>query len=122
MNKPARIVAFAGGLLSLSAVILAALGSHLIDMKGLQDIWHTALILHMFNAAGLIGLAALLSNLESRFLLWGAWIIVFGCILFSGSIYLHVITGTQTAGLAPTGGLLMMAGWFLVVLTFIRKP
>ena len=121
MKTSARAVAFAGAILSLSAVILAALGSHMIDMKGLQGIWQTASILHLFNAAALIGLAALLANLESRFLQWGAWLIVLGTVVFCGSIYLHVVSGYKMSSVAPTGGLLMMAGWFLAVLALLRK-
>ena len=121
MRAPARAVAFAGAILALSAVILAALGSHLIDMKGLQGIWQTASILHLFNAAALIGLAALLANLESRTLQWGAWLIVLGTVIFCGSIYLHVMTGHKVPSVAPAGGLLMMAGWFLAMLAFLRR-
>ncbi len=121
MKTSARAVALAGAILSLSAVILAALGSHMIDMKGLQGIWQTASILHLFNAAALIGLAALLADLESRFLQWGAWLIVLGTVVFCGSIYLHVVSGYKMPSVAPTGGLLMMAGWFLAVLALLRK-
>jgi len=121
MNTVARVVAFTGAILSLSAVILAAMGSHLIDMKGLQGIWQTASMLHLFNAAALMGLAALLANLESRSLQWGACFIVIGTVVFCGSIYLHVMTGRTISGVAPVGGSLMMAGWLLAVLAFLRK-
>jgi uncharacterized membrane protein YgdD (TMEM256/DUF423 family) len=121
MNTSARFVALAAALLSLAAVVLAALGSHLIDMKGLQGVWQTASIVHMFNAAALIGLAALLSRMESFSLKWGAWLIVLGTLVFSGSIYLHIITGQQILGITPAGGVLMMTGWCLAVLAFLRK-
>ncbi len=121
MTSAARGIALAGALLSLIVVILAALGSHLIDMHGLQSIWQTALIIHMFNAAAILALAALLGNSRSRVLQWGAWAVVSGTVIFSGSIYLHIISGHQLPGVAPAGGLLMMAGWVLVVLSFLRK-
>jgi len=121
MRAPARAVGFAAALLSLSAVIMAAFGSHLVDMKGMQGIWQTASMLHLFNAAALVGLAALLANLESRTLLTGAWLVVLGTVVFCGSIYLHVITGRTVSGVAPAGGLLMMAGWLLAMPVFLRK-
>jgi uncharacterized membrane protein YgdD (TMEM256/DUF423 family) len=117
----ARAIAFAGAVLSLSAVILAALGSHLVDMQGLQGVWQTASIVHLFNAAALLGLAALISNLESQFLQWGSWLIVLGTVVFCGSIYVHVITGSTLPGVTPSGGMLMMAGWFLAALALFRK-
>jgi uncharacterized membrane protein YgdD (TMEM256/DUF423 family) len=121
MNTSARFVALAAALLSLAAVVLAALGSHLIDMQGLQAVWQTASIVHMFNAAALIGLAALLSRMESFSLKWGAWLIVLGTLAFSGSIYLHIITGHKILGITPAGGVLMMTGWCLAVLALLRK-
>ena len=121
MSASARAVALAGALLALSGVILAAMGSHLVDMNGLQDIWRTASNIHLFSAAALMGLAALLTRLESTPLKWGSWLIVLGTIIFCGSIYLHVITGRTWPAVTPSGGLLMMAGWLLTALAFLRK-
>lgn len=121
MTGISRVFALLGGLLSLSVVILAALGGHLIDMHGLQTIWQTALNMHMFNAAAVLALAALLCNMPSKVLQWGSWFVVAGTVTFCGSIYLHVISGHLLSGVAPLGGLLMMAGWALVVLAFIRR-
>ena len=121
MNDSSRVAGLAAAILSLAAIILAALGSHLIDMNGMQAIWQTALITHLFNAAALMGLAALLARSGSPALKWGTWLIVFGTVVFCGSIYLHVITGYMVPKVTPSGGLLMMAGWALVVLAFLRK-
>jgi len=121
MNTSSRHVALAGTILSFFAVFLAALGAHLIDMQGMQSIWKTASNIHMFHAAAVLGLAALLAARQSRALQWGAWLIVAGTVVFCCSIYLHVITGHKVLGVAPTGGVLMMAGWSLAVLAFLRK-
>jgi len=115
------MIALAGTLLAFAAVLLAAMGSHLFDMKGMQGIWRTASNIHLFNAAGLLGLAALLVNLDSATLRWGAWMIVIGTLIFCGSIYLHVITGRAIPVVTPSGGMLMMAGWLLAALAFIRR-
>jgi len=121
MNRAARAIALAGALLCLSAVILAAMGSHLFDMNGMQASWQTAANIHLFSAAAVIGIAALVANLESRLLQWSAWLIILGTVVFCGSIYLHVISGRVLPSVTPSGGLLMMAGWLLMVLTFLRK-
>lgn len=122
MNSAARAVAFIAAFLALSAVIMAAMGSHLFDMNGMQGLWQIASNIHLFNAAALLGLAALLARLESQLLKWGAWLIVLGTLIFCGSIYLHVITGHVVPSVTPTGGLLMMLGWLLAALAFLRKP
>ena len=121
MNTTARSIAFTAALLSLLAVVLGALGSHLVEMDGLQGTWEIATDLHLFNAAALIGLAVLYAKTGSNLLKWGAWIIILGTVLFSGSIYLHVITAYKVTNLAPIGGITMMAGWLLAVLSFVRK-
>lgn len=121
MRSPAHSIALSGALLALVAVVLAALGSHLFDLQGLQGLWQTASNIHLFNAAALMGLAALLFYLKSGALKWGAWLIVLGTVVFCGSIYLHVITGHTLPGVTPSGGLLMMAGWLLTVMAFLGK-
>jgi uncharacterized membrane protein YgdD (TMEM256/DUF423 family) len=121
MNASVRNIALVGAVFSFLAVFQAALGSHLINMNGLAGIWQTASQVHMFNAAALIGLAALLAIRDSVVLKWGVWMIVSGTAIFCGSIYVHVIIGQVFSGVAPVGGLLMMAGWVLVVLAFLRK-
>ncbi len=121
MKTSARSIALSGAILSLSAVVLAALGAHAVDMKGLLTIWQNALLIHMFNGAGIIGISALLGMRESVILMWGAWLITIGTVLFSGSIYVHVMTQHVVSGIAPMGGLLMMTGWSLAVLAFLRR-
>ncbi len=121
MNNSARAIALAGALLALSAVVLAAMGSHLINMNGMQGIWQTASNLHLFNAAGLLGLAALLARQASAPLKWGAWLVVLGTVVFCGSIYVNVISGRSLPSVTPSGGMLMMAGWLLTALAFVRK-
>lgn len=121
MSTPVRFIALAATLLSLSGIILAAMGSHLFDMNGMQGIWQIASNIHLFSAAGLLGLAALLARHESRWLMWGACLVVLGSVVFCGSIYLHVITGHTIPGVTPSGGLLMMTGWLLTALAFVRK-
>lgn len=122
MSAAARYLALAGAILALSGLVLAAMGSHLFDMNGMQELWRTASTIHLFSAAGLLGLAAWLARGDSFPLKWGAWLIVAGTVVFSGSIYLHVITGQTLGAVTPAGGMLMMAGWLLAVVSFLRKP
>ncbi|MBT8071604.1 MAG: DUF423 domain-containing protein [Xanthomonadales bacterium] len=121
MNNCARAVALAAALLSLLAVIFAAMGSHLFAMNGLESIWQTALNIHLFNAAASLGLAALLASHNSRMLRWAAWMVILGTVVFSGNIYMHVISGYTLPRVTPAGGMLMMAGWLLSVIALLRK-
>ena len=121
MNSSARAVALVAAILSLSAVIVAAMGSHLIDMKEMQSLWQTASVIHLFSAAALVGLAALLASFYSRLLKWATWFIILGVVVFCGSIYFHVISGYKVPVVTPVGGFLMMVGWLLAALAFYRK-
>lgn len=97
------------------------MGSHLIEMNGLQSIWQTASVIHLFSASALVGLAALLAWRDSSILRWGTWMICLGTIIFCGSIYMRVITGFDLGQVTPFGGMLMMAGWLLTALGFFKK-
>jgi uncharacterized membrane protein YgdD (TMEM256/DUF423 family) len=121
MSGSARAVAFLAAILALSAVVLAAMGSHLVDMKGMEKLWQTASVIHLFSAAALVGLAALIAILDSQLLQWAAWLIVLGTFIFCGSIYVHVIADYQIPVVTPVGGFLMMLGWFLVALVFLPR-
>ncbi len=129
MTGPSRHIALAGALLALSGVVLAAMGSHMVDMQGAgmqgmgdaQRIWQTASMIHLFNAAALVGLAAWLSKSNSSALRWGAWLIVAGTVVFAGSLYLRVFTAGDFTGYAPAGGLLMMAGWLSIIFSVAKN-
>ena len=122
MNGCGRAVASLAAILCLSAVILAAMGSHLIDMKGMEHLWQTASVIHLFSAAALVGLAALLAGLDSPLLKWAAWLVILGTVVFCGSIYFHVISGSKIPVVTPVGGFVMMIGWSMAAITFLRKP
>jgi uncharacterized membrane protein YgdD (TMEM256/DUF423 family) len=121
MTESSRWIAFSAALLAVAAVILSAMGSHVIELRDLQGAWEAATRMHLFNAAGLLGLAALNSRHQSRLLTWGAWAIVLGTLLFAGSIYLHVVTGYKISNMAPVGGVLMMLGWLLAAIGLVWK-
>lgn len=123
MNGGARLVAIAATILGFSAVVLAALGSHVVDLRDrsyLQQIWQTASTIHLVHSAALLGLAALWSGMKLPSLSWASWAIILGTVIFCGSLYLRVVTGGSLAGVAPVGGILLMLGWLLALVSFVR--
>jgi uncharacterized membrane protein YgdD (TMEM256/DUF423 family) len=113
LNQSARGVAVVAAVVAFFAVIIGAMGSHLVDMNGLESSWQTASNIHLFSAAALLALAALMAQQDSSVLRWGVWMVCLGMVIFCGSIYLHVITGHRIPAVTPFGGLLMMAGWLV---------
>ena len=119
-----RGIALFAALSGLSAVILAATGAHILpeDGAGAQKLWATALQMHMFHTVALLGIAALIQPGSPRLLPWSGILMMLGILLFSGSLYLRAGGLFSIPGLVtPLGGLLLMAGWLVLVLTLIRK-
>ena len=84
--------------------------------KRLQD-FHTGAEYQMYHALGLIavGLVAQFSNRPR--LAAAGWCFLLGILLFSGSLYLLVLTGVRKWGaVTPIGGVLFIIGWIALAL------
>lgn len=123
MKYSARLFATIAALLGLTGIILAALGSHLVDLQGLvggAGIWQTASVIHLFQAAGLLGFSAWLNTTDSRPLLWACGMMLVGTVVFCGSLYLKVASAGDITGVAPLGGVIMMLGWLMAGIALWR--
>ena len=120
-----------GAIMAGLAVATGAFGAH-----GLQKIvsaeslvtWEKAARDQMYHAFGLFVIAwALTQWPEQASLLTNAgWAFIAGIVLFSGSLYILVFTGTLKFGffniayLTPLGGVAFVLGWFWLMLAAIR--
>jgi len=104
-----RGIALIAALSGLLAVILAAVGSHVLPQGGAEEqkLWATALQIHMFHTVALLGVAALIQPDSPRLMPWSGVLMLPGLLLFSGSLYL------RAGGFVPVPG--------LVTMTLIRK-
>ena len=120
-----RGTALLGGLAGLSGVILAAIGSHAVpgmDDPRIWRSWHSANLIQLVHAVVLLALAAQLKHSSSAFLGLSVISIAVGTAIFSGSIYISLMTGmTGTGGWAPVGGVLLMLGWLLIIVDSARR-
>ena len=75
-----RITALIAALYGLLAVVLAALGAHLLPMNepGAAKLWATALQMHLFHAAALLAVAALAASRRSAFMSWSGLLMAAG--------------------------------------------
>ena len=108
-----------GALLGLTSVGAGAYIDHVlihaVDVKTLSMI-KIALHYHELYAViiSAIGLICCLKN-DAILLKLSAWIFIIGTVLFSFSIYLKALTGTNAwIKLTPIGGTLLMVGWILL--------
>lgn len=111
---------------ALLAVALGAFGAH--GLRGVlseadRAVYHTAVEYQMWHSLGL-GLIAILieRHPEEPGLRRAAWAMVFGIVLFSGSLYLLSVTGIRWLGMiTPMGGLSFMLGWGLLATALLRN-
>jgi uncharacterized membrane protein YgdD (TMEM256/DUF423 family) len=110
-------MAFAA-LLGALGVILGALGAHALQARlntEQLESWNTAVLYHLLHSVVLLALA-LFGAASGRSIQLPGWLFSLGIALFSGSIYLLVLTGQRWLGpVTPAGGLLLIAGWLSLV-------
>ena len=108
MNLP-RLAAILGFL----GVALGAFGAHALRGRvgaDLIEVWKTGVLYHLLHVLALLAVAALGSRLARPRLVAGLF--VAGIAIFSGSLYLLVLTEQRRWGaVTPVGGLAFLAGW-----------
>ena len=107
-----------GALTAFVGVAPGAFGSHALQSRVGQDrlpSWETAVRYQMYHALAIIitGLVIEWRGMAApRLLGLVPWLFIAGIILFSGSLYLLVLTGKRWLGaVTPLGGLLLFGGW-----------
>jgi uncharacterized membrane protein YgdD (TMEM256/DUF423 family) len=123
---PLRPALVLGALFALLAVMAGAFGAHglrgVIDERGLE-VFQTAVTYQVYHSLALILVAILpVAGLSRRLLGIAAGFFVAGILLFSGSLYLLVLTDLRWVGpVTPVGGMGFMVGWILVVIAGFRR-
>lgn len=121
--QPILIIASIFGTL---AVISGAFGAHYLKKKftpELQKSFETGVKYLMYHALVLLITGNLLP--KETYVIWASWCFIAGTILFSFSIFGLCIGSSNGRKLkflgpvTPLGGLLLVAGWFLLMLNFI---
>ncbi len=129
VHQPRRVLVWplvAGAFLALLAVMAGAFGAHglrgLVSDRGLE-VFQTAVTYQMYHSIALV-LLALLSGqgLPRKWLGWSAGFFLAGILLFSGSLYLLVLTDIRWIGpITPLGGMFFMLGWALLITSGLRR-
>ena len=124
--EPLRPALVLGALFALLAVMAGAFGAHglrgVIDERGLE-VFQTAVTYQIYHSLALILVAILpVAGLSRRLLGIAAGFFVAGLLVFSGSLYLLVLTGLRWMGpVTPVGGIGFMVGWILVLMSGFRR-
>jgi uncharacterized membrane protein YgdD (TMEM256/DUF423 family) len=124
--EPLRPALVLGALFALLAVMAGAFGAHglrgVIDERGLE-VFQTAVTYQIVHSLALILVAILpVAGLSRRLLGIAAGFFVAGILLFSGSLYLLVLTDLRWMGpVTPVGGIGFTAGWIMVAMAGFRR-
>ena len=52
---------------------------------------------------------------------WAGWLLFFGIVLFSGSLYILALTQIRILGaITPIGGVLFIVGWLMLIIATFK--
>lgn len=113
-----RMVAAVASILAAAAVAAGAFGAHALKGRLGQadlDIFETAVRYHLIHAVALLAVAWTVDRWPGGMAPLAATLLIAGILVFSGSLYLLVLTGPRWLGaITPVGGVLLIAGWGLL--------
>ena len=125
MRSPTDLFALLGSLFAFLAVALGAFGAHALKARlSAPDlaIFETGVRYQMYHALGLFAVAWATTQYANAALQVSGWLIFAGSVIFSGSLYVLVISGTRWWGaVTPIGGVSMILGWALLAWGVMRS-
>jgi len=116
-----KIFVLLGSLSAFLGVGLGAFGAHVLKSRVTQEmltVWQTGVLYHLVNALGLV-LVGLICHLlpEATLVRASGWCLLTGTVLFSGSLYVMVLSDVRVLGMiTPFGGVSFLAGWLLLAI------
>ena len=119
-----RTFASIGALFGFLAVAAGAFGAHALRARLSPDdlaIFETAARYQMYHALALVAVAWAGTRWPGGAANAAGWLFVGGTVVFSGSLYVLVLTGTRWLGaITPLGGLALLGGWLALAWTAFR--
>ena len=108
-----------GSLSAFLGVALGAFGAHGLKSRVTPEmlaVWQTGVQYHLVHALGLVLIGILCHLLPEASLVRSAgWFLLSGTVLFSGSLYVMVLSDIRALGMiTPLGGVAFLVGWLLL--------
>jgi uncharacterized membrane protein YgdD (TMEM256/DUF423 family) len=114
-----------GAIYGVLGVLLGAMASHALKSilpENLMLSFNTGVRYQMYHALALLAIAPGLPLIKKSLVTWIYYLLTIGTLFFSGSIYLlsmgpiFELNTTFLGPITPIGGVLLISGWFLIVL------
>jgi uncharacterized membrane protein YgdD (TMEM256/DUF423 family) len=113
-----RLFLLIGSVAAAVAVAAGAFGAHGLEGRvppNRIDTFETGVTYHMYHALALLVVAWASSQFAAPSVAYAGYCFVAGILIFSGSLYLLVLTDTSWLGaITPIGGVAFIAGWLLL--------
>jgi len=120
-----RRIFAAGSILAGLGVVFGAFGAHALEARlnpEMLGTFETGVRYQMYHALGLLALAWAIGRWPERRLVPATVMLIVGTVVFSGSLYILVLTGARWLGaITPLGGVALIAGWGLVAWRLIAE-
>ena len=118
-----KVFIILGALCTMMSVGTGAVGAHGLEGK-LSDkymsVWEKAVNYQMYHGLGLI-MIGIISGTTSINVNWAGWLLFFGIVLFSGSLYILALTQIRILGaITPIGGVLFIVGWLMLIIATFK--
>ena len=115
-----------GSIAALLAVVFGAFGAHALKARAGADllaVFQTGVQYHFYHALGLILVGILVGALGAENWTRAAgWLMLVGIAIFSGSLYLLVLTGQRWLGMiTPIGGVAFIAAWATLAVAVVKS-
>ena len=110
-------------LLGVAAGAFGAHGleSYFSDHPDLEPTYLTAVRYQLIHGLALLAVAWAVTQWPGSLVNWAGYLLLAGVVIFSGSLYLLVLTDTRWLGaITPIGGLAFLTGWALLILAAWR--
>ncbi len=125
INKKTKFFLVISSLMMAFGIMLGAFGAHILKTfisDDLMNVYDTAVKYQFFNTLGLFVIALLLHLKEnSKLLLISGFLVFFGTVLFSVSLYMLVMLKISWLGMiTPIGGVMLVLAWLLVAISIIK--
>lgn len=119
-----RYGVFIAAIFGALAVLLGAFAAH--GLKNTLSVEYLAVLqtgvqYQFIHALALLLVALLAQHRASRVLLLAAILFTLGIVLFSGSLYILVLTPLKPGLITPIGGSLLVLGWLSLAISALRK-
>ena len=113
-----KLYIITGSVFAALAILFGAFGSHALKEKltlEQLEIYDIATRYLMFHALGIFAIGILGYQVPGEVLTWPLLLMVFGTLIFSGSLYLISLAGYKKLGMVtPIGGLALIISWLMV--------